>query len=210
MAVDIAAVLRNFNSCSKSGDKLRKHWSRLKLILAIRQLESVAIDILKPLPHTKSGKCLLLDITDRFTKLTQVVGLGKQAARFVALAFLEVWDFKYKTPLFVLLDYVPQFAAMFFKSVCRSLGITNVYTNNSHPQTNGQVKCYNGTVMTRFRNYDNEQQNDWDVYASALTYAYENQIQKSTKTKPFKLVLSHPPSDFTLHLDVAYRPAMTR
>lgn len=54
------------------------------------------------------------------------------------------------------------------------------------------------------RNYVNEHMDDWDVYASTLTYEY-NQIYKSAKIKPFKPVLSRPQTDFTLQPDVVDR-----
>ena len=34
---------------------------------------------------------------------------------------------------------------------------------------------------------------DWDLYSSALTYAYNTQPQTSTSIAPFELVLSKPP-----------------
>ena len=48
------------------------------------------------------------------------------------------------------------------------------------------------------RNYVNEHQNDWDEFASVLTYVYNNHIHRSTGTTPFDLVFSRPPPDFSL------------
>lgn len=58
------------------------------------------------------------------------------------------------------------------------------------------------------RNYVNEHMDDWDVCASTLTYEY-NQVYKSSKTKPFKPVLSRPQTDFTLQPDVVDRLTAT-
>ena len=49
------------------------------------------------------------------------------------------------------------------------------------------------------RNYVNEHQNDWDEFASVLTYAYNNHVHRSTGTTPFYLVLSRPPMAFSLY-----------
>ena len=78
--------------------KLRKHLNRLKLFPATLPLESLAIDILGPLPKTKARKRFLLVITDRFTKLTQVVALRTITAYTVAVAFCDAWIFKYGVP----------------------------------------------------------------------------------------------------------------
>ena len=67
------------------------------------------------------------------------------------------------------------------------------------PKANGQVERYNRTIVAMLRNYVNEHQNDWDEFASVLTYAYNNHVHRSTGTTPFDLVLSRPPPAFSLY-----------
>lgn len=160
MGVDLATVVRNSQSCDKNRVKLRKHWNRLKLFPATCSLESVAIDILGPLPRTRSRERFLLIITDSCTKPTQVAMLAKISARVVAVPFLEVWVFKYGIPVSLSLHNDSQLAAKFFQLVCRSLGIISVYTVTYHPQTIGQVERYNHTVTAMSCNYVNEHPND--------------------------------------------------
>ena len=138
-------------------------------------------------------------ITDRFTKLTRVIPLRKSTAYNVTVAFVENWIFAYESPEAVISDNGKQIAAKFFQAVCGLLGFSNVFTSTNHPQTNGQVERYNRTILAMLRNYVNEQQWDWDEYASALTYAYKNHVHQSTGTTPFDLVLSRPPPGFSLY-----------
>ena len=56
------------------------------------------------------------------------------------------------------------------------------------------------------RNYDGEHQNDWDVYVGLLTYAYNSHVHRTTRTTPFKLVLSRPPPEFSLRRADGYTP----
>ncbi|CDF40838.1 unnamed protein product [Chondrus crispus] len=147
---------------------------------------------------TKTGKWFLLVITDRFSKLTQVVALRTITAHTVAVAFCDSWVFKYGVPRTLLSDNGPQFNAKFFHSTCRVLGITNLYTSAYHPQTNGQVERYNRTIASMLRNYVGEHQDDWDVYVGPLTYAYNSHVHRTTRTTPFELVLSRPPPEFSL------------
>ena len=93
LAADVALTVRGCRSCAMNRVKLRKHLNRLRLFPATRPLESLAVDIMGPLPKTKAGKQFLLVITDRFTKLTQVVGLRTVTAYTVAVAFCEAWVF---------------------------------------------------------------------------------------------------------------------
>ena len=198
MAADVAATVRNCRHCARNRLRLRRHMNRLKLFPATRPLESVAIDILGPLPRTKSGKRFLLVITDRYTKLTQVAALRSITAYHVAVAFCETWVFKYGPPATLLSDNGKQFTSRFFQSVCQLLGLSNVFVSAYHPQANGQTERYNRTILAMLRNYINDNQDDWDRYASAVTYAYNNHVHRSTRTTPFNLVLSRPPPAFTL------------
>ena len=79
-----------------------------------------------------------------------------------------------------------------------------------HPQTNGQVERYIRTILAMLRNYVNEHQDDWDRYATALTYAYNNHVHRSTGTPPFSLVLSRLPPEFSLHHSIRSRARPTQ
>ena len=61
------------------------------------------------------------------------------------------------------------------------------------------MERYNTTILAMLRNYVNEHQSDWDEYAIALTYAYNNHVHRSTGTTPFDLVLSSSPPAFSLY-----------
>ena len=195
LAADVASTVRGCWTCAMNRVKLWKHLNRLRLFPATRRLESLAIDILGPLPKNRAGKSFLLVITDHFTKLTKVVALRTTTAYTVATTFCDAWVFKYGVPRSLLSDNGPQFNAKFFQSVCRVLGITNLYTSAYHPQTNGQVERYNRTIASMLCNYVNEHQDDWDVYLGPLTYAYKSHVHRSTRTTPFELVLSRPPPE---------------
>ena len=171
MAVDVAVTVRNCGNCATTRVRLRKTLNRLKLFPATAPLESICIDILRPLPKSKKGRKYLLLITDRFAKLTQVVALRSFTAYVVAVAFCEASVFKYGVPKPLLSDNGPQFSARFFRSICRVFGVTNLFTSAYHPQTNGRTETYNRTIVAMLRNYVNAHQNDWDVYVGALTYA---------------------------------------
>ena len=199
MAADVHWYVRNCRPCAKKRSKYRKTKRLLKLFPATVPLESIAIDILGPLTRTRKKNRYLLVISDRFTKLTQVVSLPRINAYTVAVAFCEAWVFKYGAPRSLLSDNGKQFVAQLFQSVCKILGVSNIFTATYHPQTNGQVERYNRTILSMLRNYVNEHQSDWDEYVSALTYAYNTHVHRTTKTTPFSLVLSREPPPYAAY-----------
>jgi RNase H-like domain found in reverse transcriptase/Reverse transcriptase (RNA-dependent DNA polymerase)/Integrase zinc binding domain/Integrase core domain/Chromo (CHRromatin Organisation MOdifier) domain/Retroviral aspartyl protease len=198
MAEDILETVRQCPVCSKGRITLTRHTNFLELFPAKAPLESVAMDILGPLPKTRHGNRFLLVIADRYSKLTRTVPLRTTTALVVAQAFCDHWVFVYGPPVSLLTDNGPQFTAKFFQAVCAELGIKKLFTTAYHPQTNGQVERYNRTLIGTLRGYVSKRQDDWDDFTSAITYAYNSRVHTSIGMPPFELVLSNPPMSMSL------------
>ncbi len=198
MAVDCYATVRRCPTCAKNRIKLRKNTTTLQLFPANGPLEAIAIDIMGELIKTSRGNQYLLVITDRFTKLTKTVPLRGVSSAEIARAFVNEWIFNYGPPLDVLADNAKYFSSRFFLDVCRILNIHNSFTTTYHPQANGQVERFNRSIKDAIRAYLDDHPRDWDLYTSALTFAYNCQPHSSTAVAPFELVLSRPPPPLAL------------
>ena len=172
----------------------------LKLFPAAGPLEFVAIDILGPLPKTSQGHQYLLVISDRFTKLVGTIPLCRITSLIVAQSFSSGWVYIYGPPRVLLSDNGTQFTSKFFKEICDTMSIKQVFTSAYHPQTNGQVERFNRTILAQLRAFVGEDQSTWDLFSPAVTYAYNTQVHSSTGFSPFDLVLSRtpPPSGLIL------------
>jgi hypothetical protein len=73
------------------------------------------------------------------------------------------------------------------------MGVQHIFTSAYHPQANGQVERFNRTILARLRALAGEEQGTWDLYSTAITYAYNTQVHASTGYAPFDLILSRPP-----------------
>ncbi len=194
MVADVYHTVRQCASCAKDRIDLRKHTTPLTLFPARAPLESVALDLLGPLPKSKRGNTHILVIVDRFSKLCRFLPLRSTTAERVAKAFCNEWVFVYGPPQTLLTDNGPQLTAKLFLETCRLLGIRNVFTSTYHPQTNGQTERINRTLASMLRHYVADDQEGWDQFLPALSYAYNRGVHKSTRTTPFDLVLSRPPT----------------
>ena len=137
----------------------------MKLFPATAPLESMAMDLLGPLQKSKAGNRFILVMTDRFTKLTQVVRLRRITAAVIAAAFCQHWVFKYGAPKETLTDNGSQFESKFLRETCQVLGVRNAFTSTYHPQTNGQTERFNRTLTAMLRCYVDDNPQDWDRYA---------------------------------------------
>jgi transposase InsO family protein len=198
MAADIYDTVRQCDACARNRIAEKKHTNVMQLFPANGPMESVAMDILGPLPRTKHGNRFLLVIADRFTKVTITVPLRTVTALAVAKAFCDRWVYVYGPPISLLTDNGPQFTAKFFQAVCAELGVKKTFTTAYHPQTNGQVERYNRTILAALRAYVSKRQDDWDDFTSAVTYAYNCRVHSSLGMAPFEIVLSRPPPSISL------------
>ena len=78
---------------------------------------------------------------------------------------------------------------------------------------NGQAERHNRTLGAALRAYVGDNQTDWDVYAPAISFAYNTQVHSTTGMRPFDLVLSRDISSLTLEQppqDEAVEPKQIR
>ena len=198
IAEDVYETVRMCDVCARNRIAEKRKTNPLKLFPAKGPLESVAMDILGPLPRTKHGNRFLLVIADRYSKVTKTVPLRTVTALSVSRAFCDHWAYVYGPPVSLLTDNGPQFTAKFFQAVCAELGIQKVFTTAYHPQTNGQVERYNRTILASLRGYVAARQDDWDDFTSAVTFAYNCRVHSSLGMPPFELALSRPPRTLSL------------
>jgi transposase InsO family protein len=127
------------------------------------------MDILGPLPETKSGNRFLLVMVDRVSKLTRTVPLRTIIATEVAKIFVHEWYCVYGAPVIILTDNGTQFVSKFFQTVCRLLGVKQVFTTAYHPQTNGKCERFNRTILSALSHYISDNQDDGDELSYTAT-----------------------------------------
>jgi transposase InsO family protein len=193
MVSDVYQVVAQCDQCLQERLALRRPQGDMTLFPAHEPLDYVAIDILGPLPRTKKGNQYLLVIADRFSKLVRTVPLSRITAAIVAWAFMEQWVYLYGPPRLLLSDNGRQFTSAFFKTCCQAMGVQHIFTSAYHPQANCQVERFNRTILARLRALAGEEQGTWDLYSTAITYAYNTQVHASTGYAPFDLILSRTP-----------------
>ena len=88
MSGEIFSTVRDCPSCARERFKQSKRRETLQLFQATGPLEDVGIDLLGPFSTTKQGFKSLLVMTDRFSKLTQVIPLRTKEVYDRAVAFV--------------------------------------------------------------------------------------------------------------------------
>ena len=89
----------------------------------------------------------------------------------------------------ILTDQGPNFMSALLEEVYRLLQITRIRTIPYHPQTDGLVERFNGTLKAMLKKFVSRNQKDWDEYLLYLLFAYRELTQESTGFCPFELLL---------------------
>jgi transposase InsO family protein len=198
IAEDVYETVRQCDLCARNRISEKRKTNPLKLFPSNGPLESVSMDILRPLPRTKHGNRFLLMISDRDSYVTKTVPLRTVTALSVARTFCDHWAYVYGPPVSLLTYNGTQFTAKVFQGLCTELGIRKIFTTTYHPQTNGQVERYNRTILASLRRYVSKRQDDWDDFTSAITFAYKCRVHSSLGMPPFDLALTRPPPTLSL------------
>ena len=88
----------------------------------------------------------------------------------------------------ILSDCGAQFTSDLMREVCRLLSIKQLTTTPYHPQTNGLVERFNGTLKSIVKKLTAERPRDWDRYLPAALFAYREAPQESLGFAPFELM----------------------
>jgi len=73
VSTDIHTTITKRTACAQNRLSLRRHTTPLTLFPAIESLTELSGDIFGPIPASKKGNRFILDLTDRFAKLTKCV-----------------------------------------------------------------------------------------------------------------------------------------
>jgi len=174
-------------SCASfAGNRIapRRHTALMKLLLATELLASLSMDLLGPLTETKTGRLLLQIISHQVLKLVLAVSLAGNTATDASSAFSPDWNYVNGLLDTVQTDNGPQFASLFFESVCGFVGIRKLYSTTNYLQTDGQVSRIEETLVDMFMHYIEYYEDIWDERLAALVLAYNSQPHPTTCLAP--------------------------
>ena len=83
-------------------------------------------------------------------------------------------------------DQGTQLTSDVLREVMQLLPVSQLHSTPYHPQTNGIVERFNGTIVA-------DTPTDWDRYPPAALFAYRETPQESTGFAPFELLYGRVP-----------------
>ena len=149
--------------------------------------QRIAMDIVGPLPKTSRGNRHILVICDYTTQYPEAVALTTVIAPRVTKELIQLFA-RVGIPEEILTDQGPNFLSSLLEELYCVLQIRRIQTTPYHPQTDGLVERFNGTLKSMLRKFVADSQNDWDTYLPHVLFAYREVPQESTGFSPFQLL----------------------
>ncbi|CAM4682003.1 unnamed protein product [Caretta caretta] len=143
---------------------------------------------MRPLSKTtRLGKKYILVVVDFATRYPEAVPLASIEADTVAVAFLTIFS-RVGFPKEVLTDQGSNFMSALLRCFWEKCGVRHNWASAYHPQSNGLVERFNGTLKMMLKTFMNQHPQDWDKYLPHLLFAYREVPKESTGFSPFELL----------------------
>ena len=189
LQADVQRFCRSCDACQRGIPKGRVTKVPLGSTPIIEEaFQRVAVDLVGPItPSSSRGHRYILTLVDYATRYPEAVPLRQIDTATVAEALLSIYS-RLGFPQEMLTDRGAQFTSDVMKEVSRLLSIRHITTTPYHPQCNGLVERFNGTLKRMLNKMCEEQPKDWDRYIDPLLFAYRETPQESTGFAPFELM----------------------
>lgn len=189
IAREVREFCRTCDSCQRSVPK--GYITRVPLgsvpIVTV-PFEKVAIDLVGPIkPTSARGHKYVVCVVDYATRYPEAIPLKNQEAATVAEALFQIYT-RMGFPREAVTDLGTQFTSDLYRELCRFMGIQAVTTTPYHPQSNGLVERFNGTLKQMLKRLCQDQPKDWDRFIPAVLFAYRDVPQESTRFSPFEML----------------------
>ena len=189
MSSDVTRFCHSCDVCQRTISKGRVPKVPLgKMPVIDTPFKRVAIDLVGEIfPASSRGHRYILTVVDFATRYPEAVALKNISTTAVAEALVSIFA-RVGIPEEILSDQGTQFTSDLMKEVGRLLSVKQLTTTPYHPQCNGLVERFNGTLKTMLRRMCTERPKDWDRYIDALLFAYREAPQESLGFAPFELL----------------------
>ena len=147
----------------------------------------IAMDMVGPLPRSRSGNKYVLVLCDYATRYPEAIPLKNTDAETVAEELLALFS-RVGIPNEILTDQGSNFQSQLLKELYRLLRVDAIRTSPYHPQTDGLVERFNQTLKAMLKKTASEEGKDWDKLIPFLLFAYREVPQESTGYSHFELL----------------------
>ncbi len=193
MRHDIGDLCRRCQTCQRVKPKHTPKAPLVPLPVVRTPFSRVAINMVGPLPATDEGHRYISTICDYGTRYPEAFTLKSTTSKDVAEALIEMFA-RTGIPDEILTDRGSNFTSDLMHELYEMLGIRGIRTSAYHPQTDGMVERFNGTLKTGLKKFVQDYQGQWHKALPFILFAYRETPHTTTGFSPFELLLGRNPT----------------
>jgi hypothetical protein len=186
MLADVTSYVKKCKKCQQQRKRMKE-----APILPVRipkgPWQQIGIDITGPFPTTSRGNQYILVVMDHFTRWAEAFPIVDQTTETIANIVINNIICRYGLPLMMVSDRGSPFISKLATHIYALLGIKRITTTAYHPQGNGIVERFNGTLKVTLTMWINEQHSDWDLLLPFAIFAYNVSVHRVLQETPFYL-----------------------
>lgn len=130
------------------------------------------IDLVGPFKKDQRGRQFLLTCVCHLTGWAEAIPIASKRSAVVQEAFLTNVVGRYGIPSILISDNGGEFTSQEFANWLSEFGIEHRFTSPYHPQTNGLVERFNGTLQKILLKLSGGNERLWSKYLTEALYAY--------------------------------------
>ena len=190
---DVETFVNGCEVCLKNKEVLRPRWPLKPIQVTPIPFYMIGMDIVGPLKITSRNNTCILTVIDYFTKFGEAVSLPDQHSETICRALEEIFS-RHGMPTILLTDQDTNMESHVVDAVCKMFGLEKRHTTAYHPQCDGLVEKFNGTIKTLLRiRMDRDRKSEWDEHLNFALLASRTAKNESTGLSPFQLLYGRPP-----------------
>ena len=138
--------------------------------------DRVKMDLIGPLPMTQQKNRHILTVIDSATEYPEAVPMRGKREMIIAENLIKVFS-RTGFPKEILSDQDPSFIGKIMKELYHQLDIVKISSNPYHPQTNGLIKNFNGTLKKMLAELIIDKYKNLDLVLDLALFAYRNVVK---------------------------------
>jgi hypothetical protein len=197
---DVTNYVKACVSCTTRKASRQQPAGLLQPIEVNAPFDTIAMDVLGPLPESNRGNKYVFVVADLFSKFAFAFALASVMSSNIADILVHHIFCVFGIPSRLISDQGSNFTSHLLREITRLLNVQHNVTSAYHPQSDGQVERFNSTLLSMLSHYVDVDQHNWDDHLAAVTFAYNSAVHASTQETPFFLVFgrdSKMPHDLT-------------
>ena len=150
MGQEVIQHCRSCPTCQRCAKSPARKVPMIERIVMTEPFESMAFDIVGPMPKGKGGHRFLLTAVCMSSRWPEALPMRSITAKAVSLGMAEIFS-RTGIPLQLVTDQGAQFVGSVMSQLCRNLHIEKIQTTPYHPEGNGVVERMHGTLDWTFQ-----------------------------------------------------------